>query len=246
MNSKSTPPRLARILKASCSTFAFLALSSLGLQAADASGTWKWTVTTQNGDTIQSSAKLKQEGNKLTGTYIGRSGTESKIEDGTVKEGEISFKVVRERDGQKFTVKHQGKLSGDTITGKVEADFNGQTFSRDWEAKREKALANATGTWKWEFTRDNGEKMEFSLKFKEENQKLTGVSISPNGSETEIAEGKTKDNEISFKVSRERDGRTIVAKFQGKIEGDTITGKIQSDFSGEDRTYDWLAKRAKE
>jgi hypothetical protein len=44
--------------------------------------------------------------------------------------------VTRERDGNKFTIKFKGKVSGDTIKGKSEIDRDGQTQSRDWEAKR--------------------------------------------------------------------------------------------------------------
>lgn len=246
MYTKLSLHRLTSLLKISFGTLALLALTSGLAQAADASGTWKWSFTTQNGDTITSTAKLKQEGNKLTGTYVGRGGTETQIEEGAIKDDQVSFKITRERDGQKFTLKYRGKLAGNSIVGKMDFERDGETTSRDWEAKREGSTAGATGNWKWSFTTDDGEKIDFTLKLKEESNKLTGVSISPNGSETEIAEGKTKGDDLSFKVSRERDGRTIVAKFRGKRSGDTITGKIESDFSGENRTYDWTAKRAKE
>ena len=106
--------------------------------AADASGTWKWT-TTFNGQSRDSTLKLKQEGDKLTGVYVGgQSNTETPIEDATIKGDQISFKVTRERDGQKSTTKYNGKLSGDTITGKSERDRDGKATSTDWVAKRQK------------------------------------------------------------------------------------------------------------
>jgi len=100
-------------------------------------GTWKWTFTF-NDQTVEFTLKLKAEGDRLTGTLVGFGGQESPITDGKFKNGEVSFQVVRERDGQKFTVKYQGKVTGDTITGKSESDFGGQTRTRDWEAKRSK------------------------------------------------------------------------------------------------------------
>ncbi len=100
-------------------------------------GTWKWTV--MRGDQKREmTLKLKLEGDKLTGAYVGRDGKETPIEDATFKDGEVSFKVTRERDGNKFTVKYNGKVSGDTIKGKTEFERNGETQTRDWEAKREK------------------------------------------------------------------------------------------------------------
>jgi hypothetical protein len=104
----------------------------------DPTGTWKWTVTF-NDQKREMTIKLKLEGDKLTGAYVGRDGKETPIEEGTFKDGEVSFKVTRERQGNKFTTKYKGKLDGDTIKGKTEFERNGETQSRDWEAKREKA-----------------------------------------------------------------------------------------------------------
>jgi hypothetical protein len=100
-------------------------------------GTWKWT-REFGGQTINFTLKLNLDGDKLTGVMIGRDNQETKIEDGKFKDGEVSFKVTRERDGQKFTIKYKGKVSGDTIKGKTEFDRQGETQSFDWEAKREK------------------------------------------------------------------------------------------------------------
>ena len=107
------------------------------VSADDATGTWKWSATFNN-NTVESTLKLKQEGEKLTGVYIGRNNTESPIEEGTIKDNKVSFKVVREFNGNKFTMKYAGTLSGDTITGKSSFDRDGQTMERDWEAKRQK------------------------------------------------------------------------------------------------------------
>ena len=100
-------------------------------------GTWKWTVKF-NDQSIDLSLKLKLDGDKLTGTYVGRDGKETPIEDATYKDGEVAFKVTLERNGQKFTSNYKGKVSGDTITGKREFERNGEKQSQDWEAKRAK------------------------------------------------------------------------------------------------------------
>jgi hypothetical protein len=104
---------------------------------ADPTGTWKWTVEF-GGQSREVTLKLKHEGDKLTGTITGRNNEETKIEDGTVKGDEVAFKVTREFNGQKFVMKYSGKVSGDTLKGKTEFERDGQTQSRDFEAKREK------------------------------------------------------------------------------------------------------------
>jgi len=106
-------------------------------EKANPTGTWKWSVTF-NDQSREQTLKLKLEGDKLTGTMLGRDNQETPIEDAKFKDGEVSFKVVRERNNQKFTTKYSGKLSGDSIKGKSESERDGQTKSNDWEAKRVK------------------------------------------------------------------------------------------------------------
>ena len=120
-----------------------VALGLLGLASVaraddkiDPTGTWKWSGTTSNGQTRETTLKLKLDGDKLTGAMVGRNNNETKIDDAKYKDGEVSFSVTRERNGQKNTTKYKGKVSKDTIKGKIETERNGQTQSRDWEAKR--------------------------------------------------------------------------------------------------------------
>ena len=101
----------------------------------DPTGTWKWT--SMMGNTSRETVlKLKLDGDKLTGTISGRN-NDTKIDDGaTFKDGEVTFSVTRTRnDGTKNVTKYSGKLSGDTIKGKISRE--GQD-DRDWEAKRSK------------------------------------------------------------------------------------------------------------
>jgi hypothetical protein len=109
---------------------------------ADPTGTWTWTTPGRNGGPDRKSTlKLKVEGDKLTGTLSapGRGGqsNDSAIADGKLKGDEISFTVIREFGGNKITAKYNGKISDDSIKGKIETERNGQANSRDWEAKRE-------------------------------------------------------------------------------------------------------------
>ena len=214
--------------------------------SVNATGTWKWNVTTPNGQTFEATLKLRMDGDKLAGTITGRNGNETAIEDAKLSGDEISFKVVRERDGQKFISSHKGKLSGDSIKGKIESDFNGQKRERDWDAKREGsqvAASAATGTWKWSVERD-GQTLELTLKLKQDGEQLTGTSAWNNGNEVSIDQGSVKGDDLSFRVIRERDGRKITSKYRGKISGDAITGKVRTDFTGEEQEFDWVPKRA--
>lgn len=205
----------------------------------NAAGTWKWTITTQDGQTFESSATLKQDGEKLTGSYQGRGG-EAAIEEGAIKGSAVSFKVTRKRDDQTFVIKYEGKLDGDKIKGNVEVGNADRTF--EWNAKREASKSNPTGTWAWSMARDNGQKMEATLKLKAEGDKLTG-SVAGGDWTVEIENGRVKGDEISFQTSHDRDGQKIVAKSKGKISGNAIKGTVEFSVDGEARTRDWEAQR---
>lgn len=123
-------------------TAAALVLALVGLigtaraeDKANPNGNWKWTVNF-GGQERELSVKLKADGEKLTGKFVFPNGMETAIEDGKFKDGEVSFKVTRERDGNKFVIKFKGKVSGDTLKGKSEMERDGETQSREWEAKR--------------------------------------------------------------------------------------------------------------
>lgn len=124
-------------LMAAAVVLAFVGLVSPVRGADDPTGTWKWT-TTFGDQTREQTLKLKLEGDKLTGNYVGRDNTETPIENATFKDGKISFSVTRTFNDNKFTIKYNGTLSGDTIKGKTEFERDGQAQSRDWEAKRQK------------------------------------------------------------------------------------------------------------
>jgi hypothetical protein len=99
-------------------------------------GTWKYTAEV-GGQSIEVTIKLKLDGGKLTGT-VSVMDMESKIEDAKYQDGEVSFKVNREFNGNKFTIKYKGKIKGDTFKGKRELERDGQTNTREFEAKRSK------------------------------------------------------------------------------------------------------------
>ena len=109
--------------------------------------------------------------------------------------------------------------------------------------------ADATGDWGWTTPgRNGGEPRKTSLKLKVEGEKLTGEMTSPGrqgGEPTKVAitEGKVKGAELSFTVVREWNGNKMSSKYKGKLEGDTIKGKISMDRNGEAVERDWEAKR---
>ena len=139
---KSTQNALTSVIKAAaCAILALGAVAQAQDKKADPTGTWTWSQPGRNGGPDRKyTLKLKLEGDKVTGTLSapGRGGQSSDvaISEGKLKGDEISFEVTREVQGNKITAKYNGKISGDSIKGKMDAGRDGQT-PRDWEAKRE-------------------------------------------------------------------------------------------------------------
>jgi hypothetical protein len=207
------------------------------------SGAWRFSSVNQNGDKRTAKLTLKQEGDKLTGKYVDQNNDSLTIENGKIVGDEISFTTTRGNGNQKFVVNYSGKIEGEKIKGKSEFERNKERRMSNWVAEKKKPLEGATGTWKWTFPRENGQEANFTLKLNQTGNQLTGVSISPTGNEIPISEAKVQGKDVSFKAVRERDDRKLTTTFQGTRDGETITGKVQTDWTGEIHDYDWKAKR---
>ncbi len=133
---------MQRILSRAVQLLACLALTftlTTTAKAADATGTWTWTTPGRNGGPERTSTlKLKVEGDKLMGTINGRQNQDDiKISDGKVSGDEVSFTITREFNGNTMVQKYAGKISGDSLKGKITGkNRDGEEVSRDWEAKR--------------------------------------------------------------------------------------------------------------
>lgn len=141
------------------------------------------------------------------------------------------------------------------------------------EKKAEAKKADASGTWSWTQQGGRGGQggnapanatpRKSTLKLKVEGEKLTGTlsqpafgrrgqggdapATPPAPVETQISNGKVKGDEISFDVTREFGGNSRTVKYTGKVEGDTIKGKISMPGrdGGDPISRDWEAKRDK-
>jgi hypothetical protein len=132
--------RLASIIQLAACVLLFVGVNAHAQdKKVDPTGTWTWSTPGRDGQTRETTLKLKMEGEKLTGTVSGmRGGNETKIEQAKLTGDQISFNVTREFQGNSFTAKYSGKVSGESITGKVTTERGGESREREWTAKRKK------------------------------------------------------------------------------------------------------------
>jgi hypothetical protein len=117
-------------------TVAILALSLLApaVSAEPANVAGKWNVTMQlESITGHPIILLKQDGEKLTGTYEGRYG-QSELK-GSIKDKEIEFTVSIVAEGMQTQGVFAGKVDGDTMGGEVSFEGAGDGT---WSATRAK------------------------------------------------------------------------------------------------------------
>lgn len=125
---------------------AFLPMALLfgvcGLTAAaddkvDPVGTWKCEY--KIGDQKRTAElTIKKDGDKLVGTMNWPDQKDAKLKDMKLKDGELTFSVVRKFMDNEIPVEYKLKVDGDKLKGKGAAEFGGQKQEFDIEGKREK------------------------------------------------------------------------------------------------------------
>jgi hypothetical protein len=111
--------------------------------------------------------------------------------------------------------------------------------------------ADVTGKWTYEQPGRGGNPgRPVTITLKQDGTKLTGsVPGMGRGGDnppppTEITDGKVDGNMVSFTVKREFNGNTMVQKFDGTVEGDTIKFKITRDTQNGPQTNEVVAKKS--
>ena len=103
--------------------------------------------------------------------------------------------------------------------------------------------ADISGSWKWTAQGRKGP-MEAHATLALKDGVLTGT-VSGRMGDAPIGDASLKDGVVHFTVTREFDGNKIVIKYDGKFEGDTITGTIERPGRDGDAplTLEWKATR---
>jgi hypothetical protein len=126
---------LAFVLLAAAGLAASVQRQAMAGQAVSVAGKWTMTLETSMG-TGTPALELKQEGEKITGTYTGRYGTFAL--EGTIKGRAIEFAVTMSAEGQSVTVSFAGEVAEDGKSMKGTAVLD-QLGEATWSAVKEKA-----------------------------------------------------------------------------------------------------------
>lgn len=97
-------------------TLALLASAQLAAQT-NVTGEWAFNVTTDQGAGTPT-ITFKQDGEKLTGKYVGQLGSSDLT--GTVKGNDITFSFTVDVQGQQAPVTYKGTVEKNTMTGTLD------------------------------------------------------------------------------------------------------------------------------
>ena len=94
-----------------------LAAARISAQATNVTGEWAFTVQTDQGGGSPT-ITFKQDGEKLTGKYVGQLGNADLT--GTVKGNAIHFTFTIDAQGQQAPVTYDGTVEKNTMKGKLD------------------------------------------------------------------------------------------------------------------------------
>jgi hypothetical protein len=199
---------------------------------ADITGVWELRMTIPGRPTQDSTLKIEKDGDKYAGfltnsqgRFAGQ-GRPTPVKDLQYKDGEMSFKMVFERGGQKTELVYAAKVNGENMTGNV--TITGRSFKLTLAGRRESPVE---GVWKMTFVLDSGEKLQPSIQVKYAKDKFTGEYVGISGKKASIAEVKLKDGEVSFDAPDHGD-EDVLFHYKGKLADDKIKGTVSWKVAG--------------
>jgi hypothetical protein len=99
------------------STWSAAAAAEMRTQGTNVTGEWLFNVTTDQGSGTPT-ITFKQDGEKLTGKYVGQLGSSDLT--GTVKGNEIAFSFTIDAQGQQAPVNYKGTVEKNTMKGSLD------------------------------------------------------------------------------------------------------------------------------
>lgn len=202
------------------------------VRAADLSGTWKGSFQF-NGDSYPLTLHMTATGNAVTGTVEGLPTTPTEIHDGKIDGDAVTFWVNTGYQGTNYKLLYKGKVDGDQIAftfGTEDESWSTLlTVKRSTEAAP--APADVTGTWKGSFDYD-GNDVTLTFHLTVAGGVVTGTLEGLPTTPAEIHDGKIDGDTVTFWVLTDYQGQTYKLVYTGKVSEAKIAFNFGTDDGG--------------
>jgi riboflavin synthase alpha subunit len=203
------------------------------VRAADVTGTWKGAFDFQ-GNSIALTLNLKSDGKTLTGTIEGLPTTPAEIHDGVVTGDAVTFWVNSDYQGTMYKLVYKGKVTADQIVfdfGTEDGSWSSPLTVKKGGEDAAKAAApvpppppasaDVDGNWKGSFDL-NGSDVPVTFHLKKAAGAVTGTIDGMGPAPVEIHEGKVEGDTLTFWVNTDYQGQTYTLMYKGKVGADRI------------------------
>lgn len=211
----------------------------------DPSGSWRreydW-----NGARVKEVVRLSQtaEG-KIVGT-LWYNDEALEIKDAGLKGNELSFSVSGDYQGNAWTTRYTGTITGDEIQGTGVLQFGLESWDFEWKPQRSVQLEDVIGTWKIRIEPEDGNVLEPTLKISKDGDVYRGDYKSMQGADLDVKDLRIEKNTLKFTLSGEYDGNPFKVDYQGRPYGDKISGSLEYDFGTYAGQAEFSAQRKSE
>jgi hypothetical protein len=209
---------------------AFLAVLPCA-KAADLSGTWKGSFEYE-GNPVPLTFHLTAANNVVTGTVEGLGNTPTEIHDGKVDGDAVTFWVNTDYQGTTYKLVYKGKIS----EGQIEFSFG--TEDGSWGATvtaKNSAVPvvapsglDVSGIWKGAFD-FQGSSVPLTFHLTAAAGTVTGTVEGLPNTPVEIHDGKVDGDTVTFWVNSDYQGTTYKLVYKGKVSVDGIKFTLGTD-----------------
>lgn len=201
--------------------------------ATDATGTWKGAFDFQ-GTSVPLTFHLTTAAGIVTGTVEGLPTTPAEIHEGKVDGDTITFWVNTDYEGTTYKLVYKGKISQGQI------DFSFGTDDGSWGATLaaknsdlpvaavKPSVPDVTGSWKGAFD-FQGTSIPLTFHLTAAAGVVTGTVEGLPTTPAEIQDGKIDGDTVSFSVNTDYEGQTYKLVYKGKISADGIKFTFGTD-----------------
>lgn len=212
-----------------------LLCASRSVWATDVSGNWKGAFDYE-GSSVPLTIHLTVAGNDVTGTVEGLPTTPAEIHEGKMDGRTVSFWVSTDYEGQSYKLVYKGTVSdaGDQIAFTLGTDDG--SWSTEMTAKRDATVAAApdvTGDWKGAFD-FQGSSVPLTFHLKSADGVVTGSVEGLPTTPADIHEGKLDGDTVTFWIHSDYQGQTYKLVYKGKVE----PTQIKFSFGTDDGSWD--------